>query len=175
MIDNKINISVAENGEAMDIHGLMKKVYDSLEDKSLFFCDDLNYVRERMEDKGFAIKAEYAGKIVGSLIVNFPGMDEDNLGRDISLPVQEYKKVAHIESTVVDEKYRGYGLQDKMMNYAEEIIVAKGYVHLMATVSPDNTYSLRNFQKNGYKIMKVKEKYGGLMRAVLYKQQKSSL
>lgn len=161
---------IADASDAIEIYNLMKKVYDNLADKSLFFCDDLEYVREHISDRGFAVKVEQNGILAASLIVRFPYGDSDNLGRDVGMEDEELCNVAHLESIVVDEKFRGRELQNEMIRYAQKIIVEKGFVHLMATVSPDNSYSLRNFEKNGYVIMKVKEKYGGLKRAILYKK-----
>ena len=164
----KFTIKIAEPKDVTNIHNLMENVYENLEDKSLFFCDDLDYVQRHIKNEGFAIKVEQNGKLVASLIVRFPGNAEDNLGRDVGL--EEIHKVAHIESIVVDAKYRGNGLQDKMIKFAEEVIFRRGYTYLMATVSPDNKHSLDNFERNGYEVKKVKEKYGGLRRAILLKK-----
>lgn len=166
-MDKKFHISMANSQDSIEIYSLMRKVYDKLEDKSLFFCDDLDYVQRHIESEGFAIKVEQDGKLVASLIVRFPMDDEDNLGNDVG--ISELHKVAHLESIVVDEECRGNGLQDKMIKCAEEIIRESGYTYLMATVSPDNKYSLDNFERNGYEVMKIKEKYGGMMRAILLK------
>lgn len=165
---NTFIISQAELKDATNIHNLMKAVYEKLEDKTLFFCDDLDYVQRHIEKEGFAIKVEQDGKLVASLIVRFPGDAEDNLGKDVD--IKELKKVAHIESVVVDEKYRGNGLQDRMIKFGEEVIFQRGYTYLMATVSPDNKHSLDNFKRNGYEVVKIKEKYGGMMRAILLKK-----
>ena len=165
---NTFIISQAELKDATIIHNLMKAVYEKLEDKTLFFCDDIEYVQRHIEKEGFAIKVEQDGKLVASLVVRFPGDAEDNLGKDVN--IHELQKVAHIESIVVDEKYRGNGLQDKMIKYAEDRLKQKDYTYIMATVSPDNKHSLDNFKRNGYEVVKIKEKYGGMMRAILLKK-----
>lgn len=173
-MDELFNISRAKMADAIKIYDLMTSVYEKLDNKSLFFCDDLEYVKNHVEKYGFIVKvvdnekAESDEKIVASLIVRFPKDLEDNLGRDVG--IAELLKVAHIESVVVAMDYRGYGLQDKMIKFAEEIIVQRGYTYLMATVSPDNKHSLANFEKNGYEVVKIKEKYGGMIRAILLKK-----
>ena len=164
----EFSIKIAEPKDSTNIYNLMKEVYEKLEDKKLFFCDDLDYVQRHIKNEGFAIKVEQNGKLVASLVVRFPGEAEDNLGRDVD--IDELHKVAHIESIVVDEKYRGNGLQDKMIKFAEELIFQIGYTYLMATVSPDNKHSLDNFEKNGYKVVMIKVKYGVLNRAILLKK-----
>lgn len=164
----KFEITKAEEIDAAAIFDLMKSVYDNLDDKTLFFCDDLEYVKSHIEKEGFGVKAQWEGKLVASLIVRFPGDAEDNLGRDVG--IEEIHKVAHIESVVVDKEYRGNGLQNKMIKFAEDRLKQIGYTYIMATVSPDNKHSLGNFERNGYEVMNIKEKYGGLRRAILLKK-----
>lgn len=164
----EFEIKNAEEIDAAAIFDLMKSVYDNLDDKTLFFCDDLEYVQSHIEKEGFGVKAQWEGKLVASLIVRFPGDAEDNLGRDVG--IEEIHKVAHIESVVVDKEYRGNGLQDKMIKFAEDRLKQIGYTYIMATVSPDNKHSLGNFERNGYEVMNIKEKYGGLRRAILLKK-----
>lgn len=168
-METKFDMSLAKSHDARDIHNLMVKVYEDMSDKTRFFCDNLEYVEEHIEKSGFAVKAECEGKLVASLIVRFPHNAEDNLGRDAG--IEKLDKVAHIESVVVDSEYRGYGLQQALMQYAEEEIDNRGYTYLMATVSPDNKHGLANFEKAGYKVVKLTEKYGGLKRAVLLKDK----
>ena len=47
-----------------------------------------------------------------------------------------------------------------MMEVCEEEMKKRGMRYLLATVHPDNPYSLSNVQKRGYGIRATKEKYG---------------
>ncbi len=173
-MNKSFKISLACMQDAVPIHKLMEKVYENMMNKDMFFCDDLEFVKNHIENQGFIVKAVYDGdsecteQIAGVLIVRFPKNFEDNLGRDVG--ITELHKVAHMESVVVDVKFRGYGLQDRMLKYAEKIIMQREYTYLLATVSPENKHSLDNFKKNGYEAVMVKEKYGGMVREILLKQ-----
>ena len=52
---------------------------------------------------------------------------------------------------------------------AEEIIKRKKMRYLMATVHPDNIYSLRNMEKLGMKAVLETKKYGGKQRYIMCK------
>lgn len=171
MKKNDILFGLATKEDAKEIHELMEEVYEKLEDKSLYVCDGLEYVNTHISGEGFAVKAcNYDGKIVGSFIFRYPGMQDDNLGRDIGLEEGELPKVVHMESAVVLPEYRGRGIQYKMLKYAEELIDKNQYKYFMATVSPNNPASYKSFEKNGYEIKLTKEKYDGLTRRIYLKK-----
>ena len=50
------------------------------------------------------------------------------------------------------------------MEYARE---KQPGCRILATVAPDNIYSLRNVQAEGFEILAQKEKYGGKERYIL--------
>ena len=78
-------------------------------------------------------------------------------------------QVAHMETVAVAAGFTGHGLQRKLLIEGEKAAAAAGYRHFMATVHPDNHYSLSNFQRLGYKKIAEALKYGGLRRWVLEK------
>lgn len=58
----------------------------------------------------------------------------------------------NIDGVIVHPKYLGNGLQRILMNYIETIAKKCQIHHLVADVSPENTYSLNNLLNCGYKI-----------------------
>ncbi len=169
-MENNIILKMAEEDDSKEIYLLMKRVYNDLEDKALYVCDDLEYVKEHIKGKGFSVIALDKGKIVGSFIFSYPGMDADNLGRDIGLCDEELLKVVHMESAVVEREYRGQKLQMKMLEYGENLIDKGKYKYFMATVSPFNPASFKSLENRGYTLMDTKEKYGGLTRRIYLKR-----
>lgn len=106
------------------------------------------------------------------------GRLEESTGRTVGAVISvdilrtggiQLDKVAHMESAAVASAYRGRGLQGKLLQKAEEIERARGSKYLMATVHPENVYSLRNLLKAGYECILETDKYGGLPRKVLCK------
>jgi GNAT superfamily N-acetyltransferase len=159
--------------DAEKIHKAMRRVYDFLEDKSLYVCDDLAYVKRHINKEGMVIAAEdNSGKIAAGLIVRYPMRAEDNLGRDIGLEEDELKTVVHMESVFVLPEYRGHKLQIKLLEYAEKLTDTGQFKIFLATVSPENTASCKSFEQSGYELYAVKEKYGGLQRRIYCKRLK---
>ena len=68
--------------------------------------------------------------------------------------------MVHMDTSVVHPAYRGQGLQRKMVQTAEKALSGRGEKILLCTVHPENQYSLRNMQTQGYSIRKRVEMYG---------------
>lgn len=176
----ELSLCRAEQTDLQEMYELMQRVYEDLENRSLFVCDDYECVREHFEKKGFAVKAcNEAGRIVGCFFCTFPGLEEENLGYDLGLPEGELCKVVNMDAAVVDKAYRGQGLQGRMLRMAEQCISEMQLVHegtnlkyryYLATVSPENPASFTTLEKNGYVCKLTKEKYGGLLRRIYCKQ-----
>jgi ribosomal protein S18 acetylase RimI-like enzyme len=169
-----ITLKIAKNDRAEEIYALMKEVYEGMEDKSMFVCDDVEFVRAHIEKEGFTVVAcDEADGLLGCFIVRFPAGNPDNLGKDIGFDAEEQKKVVHMESCVVSMEARGRGLQLAMLQFAENMIDKGKYRYFMATVDPNNPASFRTFEKNGYRLMATKEKYAGKIRRIYLKDLQS--
>lgn len=170
-LTNNFYIRKAEIKDAKKIHEIMFLTQKALEDKTLYVCDDLEYVESHIEKQGFAVVACTKDEtIVGSFLFRYPKLEEDNLGRDIGMKEEELEQVVHMESAVVLPEYRGNHLQEQMLHYGEALIDKNQYHYFMATVSPNNPASYLTFEKCGYQLIKTKKKYGGLLRRIYQKQ-----
>lgn len=171
MKKDDVVIKKATMEDAYEIHCIMQEVYDRLEDKKLYVCDDYEFVKNHISENGFTVVAcNGEGKIVGSFIFRYPGLSKDNLGRHIGLKDAQLSQVVHMESVVVLPEYWGHSLQSAMLNFAEDLIDKAQYRYFLATVSPDNPVSYQSFEKNGYRHMMTVEKYEGLMRRIYLKE-----
>ena len=163
-------LRLATLDDAYAIWQIMDTCAQAMEHKEHFICDDLDYVKDILSGQGFAVVAcDTDGNIVGNLLVKYPGLDEENLGYDVSLSTEELYKVLHMDSSTVLPEHRGHGLEAKMIAYAETLVDTAKYCYSLATVAPDNLASLKSLDRNGYQVMITKEKYGGLMRCVMMK------
>lgn len=168
--EGEIQLGYVKVEEAKHIYSLMRQVQKGMGDPSLFVCDDLEYVLEHVNKKGFIVKAENSAReLVASFLIRYPKLEEDNLGYDLGFSSEKLEEVAHMESVVVREDYRGSGIQQKMLQYAEKRIREDGYRYCMATVAPGNVFSKSNFLKQGYECKLTKLKYGGKERDILLK------
>ena len=156
--------------DAYTIWQIMDTCAQAMEHKEHFICDNLDYVKDILSGQGFAVVAcDTDGNIVGNLLVKYPGLDEENLGYDVSLSNKELCKVLHMDSSTVLPEHRDHGLEAKMIAYAETLIDTAKYCYSLATVAPENLASLKSLERNGYQVMVTKEKYDGLMRCVMMK------
>ena len=169
-LTNEIVIRKATLSDAEEIHSIMLYTYEHLEDKSLFICDDLDYVKKCLNETGFAVVAcNSCGKIIASFIFEVPGDSSHSYGKDIGLPESKLEQIIHMLSVVVLPEYRGNHLQERLLKYGESLINTTQYNIFMATVSPDNPASYKTFEKLGYKNVLTKEKYGGFKRRIYMK------
>lgn len=76
-----------------------------------------------------------------------------------------------MDMAVVHPTYQGNRLQSRMLRKAEEVLAGSPVLRnrLLATVHPDNRFSLNNMLNSGYEIVKTTRLYGGLPRHVLQK------
>lgn len=168
--------------DAEEIAAIMKTGKAGMENPEWFIEDDAEYIREHIghipiaeKDCGFSLKAvtrvEDREVIAGFFMVDFPGIGVRNLGHHIELDEKSLAKVAHMDSVVILPQFRGHKLQYRLIACAEEILRQEtDYTIWMATVHPDNKYSLSNVQAHGYEVIAEALKYGGYRRYVLKKE-----
>lgn len=179
----EVKIVRATQSDVSELTRMMEEVAESMENPAWFMRDDGTYIKEHIgsnpvseADKGFVLKAmvrEPYGewKPAGFFMADFPGITEQNLGNHINLSPEKLAVVAHMDSVVVLSQYRGRGLQYKLIREAEKLIESETeYRILMATVHPDNRYSLRNVMAHGYEVVAETLKYGGYPRFILKKE-----
>ncbi|MBT9776246.1 GNAT family N-acetyltransferase [Clostridium sp. MCC353] len=166
-------ITKATPSDYPSIVRLIQSVWDRLEQKAWFAADNSDYTIQMLETgQGLAFKAteQETGELAGIFMIVFPGLSQENLGRDINLPESELVKVVHMDSAAVLPEYRGYSLQRRLMQAAEAEARRRGFRYLMCTIHPDNHYSRDNVLEQGYHIAATKEKYGGYIRNILIKE-----
>ena len=166
----EIGIAKAAAKDASAILGIMEAAAMELEHKDWYVTDDEAYILEHMGEKGFTLKAVRGEQILGFLIVHMPKLETGHLGDCIGLGDLEKCRSAYMDSVCVCPKARGMGLMRRLLLAAQEELAKTGIRHLLATVHPQNQYSLQSFLALGYRAAARTEKYGGLPRLVMYKK-----
>lgn len=77
--------------------------------------------------------------------------------------------IAVFDAVMIKGEYRGSGLQRQAMEIAYDYAKDKGLKALVATVHPENFYSLNNCVIEDYKIIRKKNVHGG-ERLIVYKE-----
>ena len=148
--------------------GLQELVFNRLTDKT--HC--LRLSREEylaiLGDHGLVLGMLHRGKLVAFYGALFPGMSEENLGRDLGLPEKALDRVCHLEISLVHPDYRGKKLQPAL---GQRVVAAvedlDRHRYFCATVGPENYVALQNVFALGLCAVQLKQKYQGLWRFIL--------
>ena len=148
---------------------LLASVKQSMEHKEWLYLDPPDEVRRMMRSGIMSLWVAVDGeRMVGAFDVLFPKYESFNYGYVAGLSEEELISVVNMDTVVVDPAYRGMGLQQRLMQRAEEDLKQTGNHILMCTVHPDNRYSLKNVLSQGYTICQTVDMYGSV-RHVLRK------
>lgn len=147
---------------------IMNEAWQLLTDRRMFFTDTREFVEETISGCGFGLIALKDGVAAAYMVVRYPGLCEDNLGRYLSFDEEMLMKVAMLDSVAVRAEFRGHGLQKALIEEAEKMIWEAGFVHFLAKTHPDNRASLKSFISRGYQPMLMVHEYGSV-RTILYK------
>ncbi len=90
-----------------------------------------------------------------------------NLGTYLGYDDEQLRHCVTNDTTFVHPEYRGYGLQSLLGQMRDEDAIRSGAKEAMASVSPDNQYSLENVQKRGFRVILETQLYGGRRRYIL--------
>ena len=77
-----------------------------------------------------------------------------------------------MDTAVVTRRFRGYGLQGRMLAFCEDELKDRELWYYLTTIHPDNKYSLANMQGGGFEIAKRVVCYGGKDRYILVKDRR---
>ena len=174
--ENAVSIRRGCQEDVKDIVYVMEEAVRSMERPEWFVSDNETFIREQIgeddpeaETAPLVPFAPFTSRIGAFLIVKFPGLSEKNLGHILGMPNEQLLKVAHMESAAVLPSWRGMGLQGRLLKAAEKELLGGPHTLLMATVHPENRFSLENFLREGYEVKATVRRYGGLLRHVLLK------
>lgn len=163
MKDENINISVKllekdEVGEALDFQ---QDVFDGMPHKEWFYLITKDEFLRTIEGRGKVGFLMDGDKKMGIFTFSY---DEDDLLEEYGL---DDRNMMIVNGVMVKEEYRGRGLQRRMLQMAVEDAKNNGVDGIVATVHPDNIYSLRNFLGEGFEIIDRIKIYNG-ERYVVY-------
>lgn len=149
---------------------LQEKVFRGMEQSDWFATTSREENMRFLEEPNVILGVYDEDTLAAYGSVGFLGDSPDNLGRDLGLAGEELYRCAVLDTIVVDPGYRGLGLQRELIRCcASHALEKKPGCRILATVSPDNIYSLRNVQAEGFEILARKTKYGGKDRYILGK------
>lgn len=155
------------------IFDIMNQIGDGMDNPGYFVKSDMDFIQNHIERQGVTFLAQDKNQPIGFLIIDIPGGQDHNLGLDIGLPPARLNSAAHMDTVAVLPEYRGMRLQKALLEQGEDYMKQLGYTDFLATVHPDNSASLNNFLRCGYRVKETKLKYGGFLRHILHKNKEN--
>jgi len=130
-----------------------------------------DFMKQHMGRQGAVLGVFVENRLAAfrNLYYPHPWEKEWNLGLDLGLPEDELTKVANLQMVCVHPRFRGNGLAMKMNRISLELLLERGaHHHVCATVSPYNIWNIPILLKCGFRIVKLKRKYGGKLRYIVH-------
>lgn len=152
-----------------DVMELQYKIKRNLPDPGLYAVLEEEGVRESLrEDYCFAA---YCGdRLVGFTMMVANRVSPRNYGAYLGYPEEKQKQCVTMELTIVDDDFRGYGLQKFFVRLREEEARRAGATEALVSIAPDNNYSLDNIINSGYTIIDTRPLHEGAVRHILSKK-----
>lgn len=167
--ENGIILRKAQLEDIEEIYNLIATVHENIENKSWYTYTKKIERYNLFINDGISMVACDNGKIVGVYLAYILRDDGTNFYQLVQDYFKNTDNIIEIINYAVLENYRGMGLQTQMLLKVEELLKNTKYKKFVATVHPDNKYSLNNMLKNGYKIAMTTQLYGGLDRCIIVK------
>ena len=154
-----------------DILFVQEQIIHSLPNKEILqplSKEEFQYI---LNGNGLMIGAFVDETLIAFRALLVPQIDEEHLGLDIGLKVEELQQVIYQEISIVLHEYRGNQLQKTLAILIMQELSQQHheYRYVCCTVATSNIPSLKDKFAQGMEILALKEKYNGLMRFIFVK------
>lgn len=123
----------------------------------------------KMLQIGICAVAVSNDQIVASLLTR-PEDNREGLLELAGLPPETINETIEFVTCQVLEQYRGYRLEQKLINFVLKKLESTQYKYAICTVAPNNKPSLKSVQNLGFKICAEVNTHGNKLRYVLKKE-----
>lgn len=143
-----------------DIMAVQEDAFSHLENPELLRRNSREMLLECLSNQHYTVGAYYKGELAAFSVLYYPYTADENLA--VNLEGVDYTGMRHAnyKLCIVKHDYIGNSLQCHLANKLLDHALADGVNIICATASPDNTYSIRNIGKLGFKYNRTLEKYG---------------
>ncbi len=176
----QFEIKLIEKDYIEDILSLQEEVFLEGYTEDRLRRNTINSFNEAFEDGHIAYGVFHCGKLIAFAIMQInpkskilSSLEMKNLYDKCEIKVDNNSKnsnYAVIKLVIVEKEYRGNGLQVTFLQKFEERLKELKIPLVIASVSPLNEYSLKNFLIMDYKAYITKKLYGGFDRVIVFKK-----
>jgi len=155
--------------DLFDIMELQYRIKENLPDPGLYAVLEEEGVHESLcEDYCFG--AYCRGRLAGFTVMVANRISPRNYGAYIGYPEERQRQCVTMELSIVDDEFRGYGLQKVFVSLREAEARSAGATEALVSIAPDNKYSLDNIISSGYEIVDTRPLHEGAVRHILSKK-----
>lgn len=151
------------------ILALQLAVFEQLCDRSVYALVGKEEIHESLL-MDYCFGTYHNGELVAFTMMIANRIGHRNYGTYVGYPEERQAKCVSMEITLVDDRFRGYGLQKQFVKLREDIARSLGAAEALVTIAPGNDFSLSNLINSGYEIIETKPLYEGAVRHILRKQ-----
>ena len=141
-----------------------------LKDSSVLRRNSPEILLQAVSERNIALGVFIDKKLIAIGIAVDPVPPETDLR--VNLQKFSVDKAMDLKLCIVREGVRGNGLQAAFINILEKLAYIRAITHFCTSVSPNNSYSIRNVLLTGYEYDHQESLYGGLLRNVYVKELK---
>lgn len=169
MTSLQATISLLTEDQLSEVLALQEKVLVVLDQPEFLQPLTLEEFQKILRGNGMMAGAFIDNRLIAFRAMLDPGEDDEHLGIDAGVPVNELTSVLYSEISVVDPEFRGNGLQTILGKWLMEHVDVNRYRYICTTVAPHNIPSLKDKFALGLQIAGLKVKYGNKLRYILFK------
>jgi uncharacterized protein (DUF1330 family) len=160
------------------VMALQEDIVQNLWRPDLLQAFSSDFMKQHMGRQGVVLGVFVEKRLVAFRNVYYPDTwdKEWNLGLDLGLAQEELTKVANLQMVCVHPRFRGNSLALKMNQVSLGLLRESGARHhVCATVSPYNIWNIPVLLQSGFRIAKLKSKYGGKVRYIVHQNLRRPL
>lgn len=157
---------------------LQEVIVQNLSRPDLLQAFSYDFMKRHLGPQGVVLGVFVEKQLVAFRNIYFPDSwdAEWNLGKDLGLPEEELVNVANLQMVCVHPRFRGNSLALKMNRVSLGLLrESRTHYHVCATVSPYNIWNIPVLLNGGFRIVRLKNKYGGKIRYIVHQDLRTSL
>ncbi|MFY8106937.1 MAG: hypothetical protein ACOVKO_08460 [Elstera sp.] len=148
-----------------DIIAFREQVFSALPDPDMYVPEVPEFVDWHLEgERGLTFGLFIEHQLAAVTVLGLPKPDMPNFATDLPVPPVDLCEVAHIASSMVDKRCRGFGLQRRLFNYRALMALGAGRPILTARVALTNPVSWRNMLNCGMVVGQLLVMHGDKLR-----------
>lgn len=158
VIGKNVCIKQATINDIRDIELFQSMIINNMDNKEFFTPLTTNEFVYPITNNGRVYLLYYQEELIGLCVLTI------NVSLDV---ISKYclnnnnNNIGILDSVMIKDGYRGSGLQVQVMKILYEEAKRLGIMQIVATVHPNNIYSLNNLIKEGYEIINKINIHGG--------------